>query len=64
MGEPVVGGLPDSVMGVAGLGGDTGVELVVQVAELVDNGGFSSAADFAAGAFPVAGVAGGELAAP
>jgi hypothetical protein len=38
VGEPVVGGLPDGVMGVPGLGGDTGVELVVEVAELVDDG--------------------------
>ena len=57
VGEPVVGGLPDGVVGVAGFGGDALVELVVQVAELVDDGGFGGAADFAAGAFPVAGVA-------
>ena len=64
VGEPVLGGLPDGVVGVAGLGGDAGVELVVQVAELVDDGGFGGAADLAAGAFSVAGVAGGEFAAP
>jgi hypothetical protein len=51
-------------LGVAGLGGDALVELVVQVAELVDDGGFGGAADFAAGSCAVAGVAGGELAAP
>ena len=64
VGEPVVGGLADGVVGVAGLGGDALVELGVQVAELVDDGGFGVAADFAAGAFPVAGVAEGEFAAP
>ncbi len=64
VGEPVVGGLADGVVGVAGFGGDAGVELGVQVAEFVDDGGFGGAADFPAGAFPVAGVAGGELAAP
>ena len=36
----------------------------MQVAELVDDGGLGGAADFAAGAFAVAGVAGGEFAAP
>jgi hypothetical protein len=51
-------------VGIAGLGGDALVELVVQVAELVDDGGFGGAADFAPGAFAVAGVPGGELAAP
>jgi hypothetical protein len=55
VGEPVFGGLPDGVVGVAGLGGEAGVELVVQVAELVDDGGFGGAADFAAGACAVAG---------
>ena len=64
VGEPVLGGLPDGVVGVAGLGGDALVELVVQVAELVDDGGFGGAADFAAGACAVAGVSGGEFAAP
>ena len=34
VGEPVLGGLADGVVGVAGLGGDALVELVVQVAEL------------------------------
>jgi hypothetical protein len=33
VGEPVLGGLPDGVVGVAGLGGDAFVELEVQVAE-------------------------------
>ena len=64
MREPVGGGLPDGVVGVAGLGGDALVELDVQVAELVDDGGLGLAADLAPLAFPVAGVAGGELAAP
>jgi len=64
VGEPVPGGLPDGVVGVAGLGGDALVELVVQVAEFVDDGGFGGAADFAAGACAVAGVAEGDLAAP
>ena len=64
VGEPVVGGLADGVVGVAGLGGDALVELGVQVAELVDDGGLGGAADLAAGAFPVAGVAEGDLAAP
>lgn len=40
------------------------VELEVQVAELVDDGGFGGAADLAVGALAVAGVAGGEFAAP
>ena len=64
MGEPVLGGLPDGVVDVAGLGGDALVELGVQVAELVDDGGLGLAADLAAGALAVAGVAGGDLAAP
>jgi hypothetical protein len=63
-GEPVLGGLPDGVVDVAGLGGDALVELGVQVAELVDDGGLGLAADLAAGAFPVAGVPEGDLAAP
>ena len=64
MGEPVLGGLPDSVVGVACLGSDPFVELGVQVPELVDDGGLGLAADLAALALPVAGVASGELAAP
>ena len=64
VGEPVLGGLPERVVGVAGLRGGALVELVVQVAELVDDGGFGGAADLAAGALAVAGVAGGEFAAP
>jgi len=40
------------------------VELVVQVAEFVHDGGLGGAADFAAGAFAVAGVAEGDLSAP
>jgi hypothetical protein len=36
----------------------------VQVAELVDDGGLGLAADLAPLAFPVAGVPGGDLAAP
>ena len=63
-GEPVLGGLPDGVVGVAGLGGDALVELGVQVAELVHDGGLGLAADLAAGALAVAGVAEGDLAAP
>src|SRR6201990_266281 len=43
-GEPVPGGLPDGVVGVAGLGGDPFVELGVQVAELVHDGGLGRAA--------------------
>jgi hypothetical protein len=49
---------------VAGLRGDALVELGVQVAELVDDGGLGLAADLAAGALAVAGVAEGDLAAP
>jgi hypothetical protein len=56
--------LPDGVVDVAGLRGDALVELGVQVAELVDDGGFGLAADLAAGAFAVAGIAHGDLAAP
>jgi len=56
--------LADGVVDVAGSGGDAFVELGVQVAELVDDGGFGGAADLAAGALAVAGVAGGDLAAP
>jgi hypothetical protein len=63
VGEPVLGGLPDGVVDVAGFGGEAFVEFGVQVAEFVDDGGFGGAADFAAGAGAVAGVAGGELAA-
>ena len=61
---PVLGGLADGVVGVAGLGGDAAVELGAQVAELVDDGGLGGAADLAPLALAVAGVAGGELAAP
>ena len=57
VGEPVLGGLPDGVVGVAGLGGDPFVELGAQVAELVHDGGLGRAADLAPLAFPVAGVA-------
>src|SRR5215469_11019319 len=63
-GEPVLGSLPDGVMDVAGLRGDALVELEVQVAELVHDGGLGLAADLAPLAFPVAGVAQGDLAAP
>jgi hypothetical protein len=63
LGEPVVGRLPDGVVDVACLGNDALVELGAQVAELVDDGGFGRAADFAAGAGAVAGVAGGDFAA-
>ena len=59
VGEPVLGGLPDGVVGVAGLGGDACVELGVQVAELVHDGGLGLAADLAPLALPVAGVAHG-----
>ena len=59
VGEPVLGGLPDGVVGVAGLRGDPFVELGVQVAELVHDGGLGGAADLAPLAFPVAGVAHG-----
>ena len=48
----------DGVMGVTGLGGDAFVELGVQVAELVDDGGLGGAADLAPLAPAVAGVAG------
>ena len=64
VGEPVLGGLPHGVAGVAGLGGGPFVELGVQVAELVDHGGLGGAADLAPLALPVGGVAHGELAAP
>ena len=62
--EPVLGGLPDRVVGVAGLRCDARIELVVQVPELVDDGCFGLAADLAAGSCAVAGVSGGEFAAP
>ena len=55
--EPVLGGLPERVMGVAGLGGDARVELGVQVAELVHDGGLGLAADLPPLALPVAGIA-------
>ena len=42
-GEPVLGGLPDGVVGVPGLGGDALVELGVQVPEFVDDGGLGLA---------------------
>jgi hypothetical protein len=64
VGEPVLGRLPNGVMGVAGLGGDAFVELVVQVAKLVHNGGLSLAADLAPLALSVAGVAQCQFAAP
>ncbi len=64
MGEPVLGGLPDGVVVVAGFGGDALVELVMQVAQFVDDGGLGGATDLAAGAFAVAGVAEGDFAAP
>jgi hypothetical protein len=64
VGEPVLGGLPECVVGVAGLRGDALVELVVQVPELVDDGRFGGAADLAAGPCAVAGVPGGEFATP
>jgi hypothetical protein len=51
-------------VGVAGLVGDAIVKLGVQIAELVHDGGLGLAADLAAGAFPVAGVAQSDLAAP
>ena len=57
VGEPVLGGLPDGVVGVAGLGGDPFVELGVQVAELVHDGGLGLAADLPPLAPPVAGIA-------
>src|SRR5262249_28466149 len=53
-GEPVLGGLPDGVVCVAGFWGDALVELEVQVAELVHDGGFGLAADLAPLALPVA----------
>ena len=59
VGEPVLGGLPDGVVGVAGLGGDPFVELGVQVAELVHDGGLGRAADLPPLALAVAGVAHG-----
>jgi hypothetical protein len=43
VGEPVLGRLPDGVVGVAGFGREALVELGVQVAELVDDGGFGGA---------------------
>ena len=51
-------------MDVAGFGGDALVELGVQVAELVDDGGLGLAADLAPVALAVAGVPEGDLAAP
>jgi hypothetical protein len=44
-------------MGVAGLGGDAGVELGAQVAELVHDGHLGLAADLPPLALPVAGIA-------
>ena len=63
-GEPVLGGLADGVVGVAGLGGDSFVELVVQVAELVETAALVWPLTLRAGALAVAGVAQRELAAP
>ena len=62
--EPVLGGLPDGVVDVAGLGGDALVELGVQVAELVDDGGLGLAADLAPLALAVLCVAERQFAAP
>jgi hypothetical protein len=59
VGEPVLGGLADGVVGVVGLRGEPFVELGVQVAELVDDGGLGLAADLAPLALAVAGVAHG-----
>ena len=64
VGEPVPGGLPDGVVGVAGLSGDPFVELGVQVAELVHDGGLGGAADLAPLAPAVAGVAQCQFPAP
>ena len=64
VGEPVLGGLADGVVDVAGLGTDPFVELGAQVAELVYHGGLGSAADLPPLALPVAGVAHGEFTAP
>jgi hypothetical protein len=62
--EPVLGGLPERVVGVAGLGGDARVELESQVAELVHDGYLGLAADLPPLALPVAGVPQRQLAAP
>ena len=59
VGEPVLGGLPHGVVGVARLGGDPLVELGVQVAELIHHGGLGLAADLPPLALPVAGIAHG-----
>ena len=59
VGEPVLGGLPRGVVGVAGLGGDPLVELGVQVAELIHHGGLGLAADLPPLALPVARIAHG-----
>ena len=64
VGEPVLGGLADGVVDVAGLGCDAGVELGAQVAELVYHGGLGGAADLPLLALAVAGVAHGEFTAP
>jgi len=48
--------LPDGVVDVAGLRDDPLVEFLVQVPELVDDGGLGLAADFPPVALAVAGV--------
>ena len=57
VGEPVLGGLADGVVDVAGFGCDPFVKLGAQVAELVDDGCLGGAADFPPLALAVAGVA-------
>jgi hypothetical protein len=57
-------GLAYGVVDVAGLRGDALVEFLVQVPELVDDGGLGLPADLAPVALAVAGVAEGDLAAP
>ncbi len=63
-GEPVLGGLPDGVMYVAGLWDDPLVEFLMQVPELVYDGGLGGAADLAPVALAVVGVAERYFAAP
>lgn len=62
--RPPTGCLPYGVVGVAGLGDDAVVGVGAQLPELVDDGGFGSAADRASFAPSVIGVPERELAAP
>jgi hypothetical protein len=63
-GEPVLGGLPDGVVDVAGLRDDPLVEFLVQVPELADDGGLGWPLTLRRSRLPSPGAAYGDLAAP